>query len=117
MEKNNVETYSYLKCANVLCGWCLNCRLVASDQSSFRSRPLAHTKRMTARSIAARIACRLKGLAGLAQSSCASFAGPRFEHSCQKIVGDGQLSNLGVQIFNVFFIDFCSLPTATLKYA
>jgi hypothetical protein len=72
---------------------------------------------MTVRTIAARIACRLKGLAGFVQSSCASFAGPRFELSGQKIVGDGQLPNLAVQIFNLFFIDFCSLPAAVLKYA
>jgi len=93
------------------------CLSGASDQGSFRSRPSAHSKMTTARSTATRIACRQTDLEGSAQSSCASPAGPGFALFCQKIVGDGQLPDLGMEVFDLLFINFRCLPAATFKYA
>jgi len=39
----------------------------------------------------------------------------RFELSGQKIVGDGQLPGLGVQVFNLFFVKIRRFLAATFK--
>lgn len=89
----------------------------ASDRGSSRSRPSVHSKMKIERSTVMRIACQLTGLGYSAQSYSASLAGLGFELSGQKLVGDGELPDLGVQVFHLLLINLWRLSTATLEYA
>src|SRR5208282_5020261 len=66
-----------------------------------------------ARSTAGGIACQSAGPDALARSCRASLPGPGFELSGQKIIGDGQFSDLGVQVPDGALVDLgCLLATA-----
>ena len=54
---------------------------------------------------------------GSAQSSGTSRVVPEFEPSGQKNIGDGQLPNLGMEVFDLLVVDCRCLPIAALKYA
>ena len=87
----------------------------ASARGSTRSRPAAHNGTTTARSTAGGTAPRPAAPDGCVQTSRASLSDPGLELSRQEIVGDGQLSDLGMQIPNRVLVDLGPVLPATLE--